>query len=57
MRLCPFQNKFMSKPCNRPMLKNYNEDYCIVHGTMTFVKEAWDIIDDSSETADDYAVE
>lgn len=39
------------------MLKNYNEDYCIVHGTMTYVKEAWDAVDDSIETADDYAID
>jgi cytolysin (calcineurin-like family phosphatase) len=32
------------------MLKNYHEDFCIVHGTMTFVKEAWDSVEEPLDT-------
>lgn len=47
---CPFKNKFMAVPCGRVMLKNHNEWYCYTHGTMTYVREAWDPIETPSDT-------
>lgn len=40
----------MTKPCNRQMLKNHNEWYCISHGTITFEREAWDTVETPPDT-------
>lgn len=47
---CPFKNKYMHSACNQPLLKNYNEWFCIKHGTVSFEREAWDPVEDPLDT-------
>lgn len=47
---CPFKNKYMTLPCGKTTLKNLNEWYCLDHGTVSFVREAWDSVETPDET-------
>lgn len=47
---CPFKNRYMTEPCNKILLKNLNEWFCIYHGTMTFEREAWDPVEEPLDT-------
>lgn len=47
---CPFQNRYMQKPCDKHLFKNHNEWFCAYHGTMTFEREAWDKVETPPDT-------
>jgi len=47
---CNFKNKYMTSPCGKTTLKNLNEWYCLDHGTISFVREAWDSVETPDET-------
>jgi hypothetical protein len=47
---CSFQNKYMTSPCNKPLKPIYNELWCIDHGTVKFVAEAYDAVETPEDT-------
>lgn len=47
---CAFKNEHMNKPCGRKLFKVYAEKLCLVHGTVSFNREAWDSVENPNDT-------
>lgn len=45
---CDFQNKWMKQPCGKPLMNDWGDGFCPVHGTRSYADRAWDAVDEGS---------